>query len=211
MSELKELEKRTFRAARDDGLLDVMMAAFASMFALAPLWSDSLGDFWSSAVFGPIWFGVYLIIHYLQNNVVVPRLGRVEPGGPRRGRLRRTGIVLAAVLVSAYLIGIAAAQGIWSDWLDLSGFVYPIALGVVALIVFSLTAYALSVWRYAIYGILVAVAPFFGEWLWQNDLADHHGFPIGFGSVALIMLITGIVRFAAMVRSHPMPNHPEVS
>ena len=211
MSDLRAIEKQTFRAARDDGLLDVMMAAFVAMFALAPLWSSTLGDFWSSAVFGPIWYVAYLIVRYLQGHVVVPRVGTVQPGIPRQDRLRRIGIGLTLVLVIAYGVGIAAARGIGSDWLDLTGLVYPIVLGVVAFVVFSMTAYGLSVWRYYVYGVLVAVAPIVGEGLWQNDLVDHHGFPITFGTVALIMLITGIVRFSTVLRSHPVPIHPQVS
>jgi len=208
MSELKDLERWTFRETRDDGLLDIMLAAFASMFALAPVLSEPLGDFWSSAIFGPIWYATYLAIRFLRSNVIIPRVGTVEPGSDRRKRMRRVAIALWVVNLTALGIGFAAANGLWSDWLDLSGVVYPISLGLAALIGLSLSAYALSVWRYAVYALLVAVAPLFGEWMWQRDLADHHGFPVAFGSVALIMLLTGLLRFASLVRKHPLPSDP---
>jgi hypothetical protein len=205
MSELRDLERRTFRATRDDGLLDIVMAAFVSMFALAPMLSAPLGDFWSSAIFGPIWFTTYLVVRYLHSRVVVPRVGSVEPGPDRRNRMRRVAIALWIVNLVAFAVVAAAARGVWSDWLDLSGMVYPIVLGFVALVGLSLAAYALSVWRYAVYGLLVAVAPLVGEWLWQQGRTAHHGFPIAFGSVALIMLITGVTKFANLIRSHPLP------
>jgi hypothetical protein len=206
VTELRDLERRTFRAATDDGLLDIMMAAIVSMFAVAPLLSDPLGDFWSSAVFGPFWFAMYLAIRVVHKHVVAPRIGTVEPGTDRRRRLRRVTIVLFVVNAFALVIGVAAAFGLWAGWLDLTELVYPIALGVAALIVFSMTAYALSVGRYAIYGLLVAAAPLGGEWLWRNDLAAHHGYPAGFGAVALIMVVTGIVRLTTLLRNHPLPR-----
>lgn len=206
MDELRDLERRTFRAARDDGLLDIMMAAFVSMFAIAPLLSDPLGDFWSSAVFGPVWYTMYLGVRAVQKHVVAPRVGTVEPGTDRRRRLRHVTIVVFAVNAVALLIGIAATIGFWAGWLSATGFVYPISLSVVALVLFSMAAYALSVWRYAIYGLLVAAAPLVGEALWRSDLAEHHGYPVGFGAVALIMVITGLARLTTLLRNHPLPN-----
>ena len=184
------------------------MAAIVSMFAVAPLLSETLGDFWSSAVFGPFWFVLYLVIRLVHKHVVVPRIGTVEPGSDRRRRLRQVTIAVFVVNAIAMVIGVAAAFGFWAGWLDLAGFVYPISLGIVALVIFSMTAYALSVGRYAIYGLLVAAAPLVGEWLWRHDLAEHHGFPIAFGTVALIMVAVGISKFTALLRNHPLPEDP---
>lgn len=206
MDELRALERRTFRAARDDGLLDIMMAAIVSMFAFAPLLSDPLGDFWSSAVFGPFWFVIYLGIRAVQKHVVAPRIGTVEPGTQRRRRLRHITMVLFTVNAVALVVGVAAAIGFWAGWLNVTELIYPISLGVAALVVFSMAAYALSVWRYAIYGLLVFAAPLIGEALWRNDLAEHHGYPVGFGAVALIMVITGLTRLTTLLRTHPLPN-----
>jgi hypothetical protein len=208
VTELKDLERRTFRAARDDGLLDIMMAAIVSMFAVAPLLSEALGDFWSSAVFGPFWFVLYLVIRLVHKHVVAPRIGTVEPGSDRRRRLRRVTIAVFVVNAIAFIIGVAAAFGLWAGWLEMAGLVYPISLGIAALVIFSMTAYAFSVGRYAIYGLLVAAAPLGGEWLWRNDFADHHGFPVGFGAVALIMVAVGISKLTTLLRNHPLPKDP---
>ena len=208
MSDLRDLERRTFRAARDDGLLDVMIAAIVSILALAPLLKGPLGDFWSSAIFGPVWFGLYLITQVVSERVVVPRIGTVEAGADRRSQLRRVNTVLLVVYGAALGLGVTVGSGVWAGWLDLRGFALPIPLGVVALVVLSLVAYANSVWRYAVYGLLLAIAPLVGEWLWQNDLANHHGFPVAFGAAALIILVTGIVRLTTVLRNHPLFHYP---
>ena len=49
--ELKKAERKLFSMIFDDGLLDIMISAFLLMFAIAPLLSETMGDFWSSAVF----------------------------------------------------------------------------------------------------------------------------------------------------------------
>ena len=130
MPDFKEIERKTFQTARDDGLLDVMMAAFVSMFALAPLWSEALGDFWSSAVFGPIWFAGYLVVRYLRIHIVTPRLGSMEPGIPRQQRLRRVGMVTTVVLVIGFLILSTSAFDMNASMGRMTAITLVVALGV---------------------------------------------------------------------------------
>jgi hypothetical protein len=52
---LKEAEKKAFKTSFDDGLWDILIGSFFLEFAIAPLISASLGDFWSSVVFLPFW------------------------------------------------------------------------------------------------------------------------------------------------------------
>lgn len=208
--DLKALERRTFRAANDDGLWDVLIASVVAMFAIAPILSDRLGDFWSSAIFIPIWIATYLSIRIIRVRVVVPRIGTVIPGPQRTRRMRRFGLAMLIVNTAALIAGIAVAAAAATDRLDFDGLGYPIALSVGSLVGFSLAAYATSVVRFAVYGLMLAVAPLVGEWLWRNDLAEHHGYPVAFGAVAAVILIVGIVRFTTLMRSHPVPPNAAV-
>jgi hypothetical protein len=208
--DLKELERRTFRTVTDDGLWDVLIAGVFSMLAIAPLLSGSLGDLWSSAIFAPIWLVTYLIIHAVRKRVVIPRVGTVRFGEDRKRRLRRFSVVMLAVNVVAALLGLAAAIGVQRGWVNIGGdgIGYPLTLGIVILIGFSVGAYAASIPRYYLYGLMLAGAPLVGEWLWRHDLATHHGYPIVFGAAAVIILITGITRFLTHLRDHPLPQGP---
>jgi hypothetical protein len=208
--DLRELEKRTFRAATDDGLWDVLVAAFFAMFAVAPLLSESLGDFWSSAVFLPVWIAVYLIVHSVRRRVIAPRVGTVRFGQERMRQLRRFALMMLGINVIAMVLGLIVAIGVRSGWLDLGtgGVGYPVVLGVVGLAGFTLAAYAMSIPRYYLYGLMLAIAPIIGEWLWRNDLASHHGYPIVFGGAAGVILITGLVRLGIQLRSHPLHSDP---
>ena len=72
---LKSAERKAFQSTFADGLWDVFIGVFALEFAIAPLLSKTLGDFWSSAVFLPVFGVVYLVIWLTRKYVVAPRIG----------------------------------------------------------------------------------------------------------------------------------------
>ena len=198
---LKDAERKVFQSTFADGLWDVFLGCFALEFAIAPLLSTSLGDFWSSAVFLPFFGVVYLIIRGVRKNVVAPRVGVVEFGAARKTRLKKFSVAMLVVNVIAFILGIVAFLGFGS----LTGGGPPIILGLILLIGFSSAAYFLDFPRLYIYGLLGALAPQVGEWLFQNMGASHHGFPIMFGIMAGIMILTGLVTFTRFLRNNPVP------
>ena len=207
--DLETLEQRTFRTVTDDGLWDVLIAAVFANLAIGPLLSEDLGDFWSSALLAPVWLATYLVIRVVRRRIVNPRVGTVRFGTDRRRRLRKLSIVMLIVNVLAALLGAVAYIGVQMDWLDLGdgSIGYPLGLGMTILIGFSVAGSVTSISRYYLYGLMLAVAPLIGEWLWRNDLATHHGYPIVFGTAAAIIFVTGIARFMAVLRTHPLPQH----
>jgi hypothetical protein len=136
--DLKAAERRVFRTAVDHGLWDVFLASMVAMLAIAPLLSETMGDFWSSAVFLPVYAGVYLAIRLIREHVVVPRVGLVQFGSYRKNRLRRFTVVayfleIPRVFLYGVLLAVASLIG---EWLFRRGYVshhgYPVAAGVSA-------------------------------------------------------------------------------
>jgi predicted small integral membrane protein len=207
--DLEALEQQTFRSVTDDGLWDVLVASVFANLAIAPLLSDHLGDFWSSALLAPIWLLTYLAVWVVRRRVVNPRVGTVRFGAARQRRLLKLNIILLVVNVIAAGLGAVAAIGIQLDWLKLGeGSVsYPLVLGLTVLVGCTGVAHVAGMTRYYLYGLMLAIAPLIGEWLWRNELASHHGFPIVFGTAAAVILITGITRFLAVLRTHPLAPH----
>jgi len=193
--DLKRLERSSFRAAVDTGQWDVFLACVFAQFAIAPLLSSRLGDFWSSAVFLPVWAGVYLIIRIVHARVVVPRVGIIEVGPRRRARLRRFTWIMLAVNVGALALGMYAATRSAAGQVSHFHLVLPLVL----LSGFSLAAYSLNIPRLFLYGVVVAAAPFVGEELFRRGWASHHGFPITFGVAAVIIFLSGLARFWRVV------------
>jgi hypothetical protein len=160
-----------------------------------------MGDFWSSAVFLPLWLAVYLIIRAVRKNVVAPRIGEVEFAPARKTRLKKFSVVMLVINVIAFILGLVAALRFRS--LPVGG---PTAIiGLILLIGFSTAAYFLDFPRLYFYGLLGALAPLVGEWLYQNMGASHHGFPIVFGITAGVMILTGLVTFIRFLQNNPLP------
>jgi len=199
---LKEAEHKVFSAATQDGLLDVFIGCVALQFAIAPLLSPSLGDFWSSAVFVPFWVLVAGGLWLFRRRVVKPRLGGVRFGAARKARLIRFNVVMLVVNVIAMAIG---------TWISLnsevmSGRVTSAFFGLTCLVLFSTAAVFLHYPRLYVYGLLLGLSPLVGEWLFENWGASHHGFPITFGLTAGIMIATGLLVLMRLLRNNPVPG-----
>jgi hypothetical protein len=198
---LKEAERKVFRTATEDGLWDILIGCVALMFAIAPFLSHRLGDFWSSAIFLPFWGLVYLVILLIRKYVVRPRLGTVTFGQTRRRRLSWWGRVALVANTAMLILGVLVSlyNGILPQWLPTLIFAF------IMLSFFSLAAFILDFPRLYFYGVLTALAPLVGEWLYRRLGALHHGFPITFGFVTAVMIISGLVAFVRLLRNNPIP------
>jgi hypothetical protein len=199
---LKEAERKAFRLAFQDGLWDVLIGCFVSMFAIAPLLSVSLGDFWSSVIFLPVWGLAYLVIWLLRKYVVKPRIGVVKYGPVRRVRLMRFTLIMLLGNLAFFVLGIVAAL----NFEFLPGRIYPLILGLFLLFAFSMAAYLLDFPRLYVYGLLLASSSLVGEWLYLAYGFAHHGFPATFGFTSGIMILTGAVTFARFLHDNPLPD-----
>ena len=199
---LKDTERKVFQSTFADGLWDVLLGCwFPLQLAIGPFLSPSMGDLWSSAVFIPFWGVVYLIIWLVRKKVVVPRVGRVKFGAVRKTKLKKFTVTMLVFNVIAFILGLIAAFRFRS--LPLGG--PNLVLGLILLIGFSTAAYFLDFPRLYVYGLLAALGTQFGEWLYQNMGASHHGYPIVFGTLAGVMILTGLVTFARFLRNNPLP------
>jgi hypothetical protein len=196
--DLKDLERATFRATTDSGLWDMVLASVIAMLAIAPLLSPYLGDFWSAAVFLPVWAVVFVAIHLVQRRIILPRIGHVEFAPSRKKRLAGLSIIMLVVNVIALVLGfVAYGRGGQGD-----AAAFAMGLPLTFLLGGSLVALFLEIPRVFVYGVLLASAAVIGEALWSRGMVSHHGFPVMFGTCAVVILVSGIVRF---VRFLPPP------
>jgi hypothetical protein len=199
LTDLRQAERRAFRTAYDDGLWDVLLACVVAMLAIGPLLSESLGDFWSAAVFLPVWAGAYLVIWLIRRWVVAPRVGVVRFGEYRQRRLRTFTLLMLAGNVVALVGGLVCLA------LAPSAGLAPVIVFCLTVLVFaSAAAYFLDTPRLFLYGLLLAVSFAVGEWLFREGYAAHHGFPIVFGVATIVIASVGVVRFVRLVaRTRP--------
>jgi len=198
---LKEAERKAFTSTFEDGLWDIFIGCFVLMFAVAPFLSRRLGDFWSSAVFVPFWALVYVAIRVVRKYVVTPRIGVVRFGLARKAKLLKFNAVVFVVLLVGLILGIVSAVKY-----DVPGWIHTARFGLIILVAFSVAAYLLDFTRLYLYGVLIALSPLVGEWLYVQVKAPHHGYPITFGATAGIIILAGLVEFVRLLRHHPIPT-----
>jgi hypothetical protein len=196
---LKSAERKAFQFTFADGLWDVFIGCFALEFAIAPLLSKSLGDFWSSAVFLPVFGVVYLGIWLIRKNVVAPRIGTVSFGKVRRQKLQKFSLIMLIANIVIFVLGLIVAL----NFRRLPGFGIASLLSLFLLVGFSAAAYMLDYTRLYFYGLMFFAAPLIGEWLYANHGASHHGYPIVFGFSAVVMILTGLVLFIRLLKNNP--------
>ena len=204
---LKDAERKVFRAAYNDGLVDIFLGCFFLIFVIGPYLSVSLGDFWSSVVFLPFWALVYLALWLVRRYVVVPRIGRVKFGQVRKARLVRFTVMMLVINIVAFILGSIAVL----NFGIVSGQVISVIFGMILLMGFSLAAYFLDSKRLFFYGLLVGFSQPVGEWLWSQGYAAHHGYPVTFGVTAGIMFLLGLFLFIRLLQDNPLPKEENAS
>ena len=199
---LKEAERQVFKTIFQDGLWDVFIGCIVLQFAIAPLLSVSLGDFWSSVVFLPFWGLVFLAIRLIRKYVITPRIGIVKFGRARQVKLRKFTIVMLVLNVISLFLGTVAALnfGVVPGWVTTAIF------GLIVLNGFCIAAYFLDFSRLYVYGIMFVLSFVVGELLYTYLQVPHHGYPVAFGFTATVIILTGLVILIRLLRNNPVPT-----
>ena len=206
---LKSAERKAFRTTLADGLWDIFIACIFLQFAIAPLLSETLGDFWSSAVFLPVWGLVILAIWLTRKYVVSPRIGQATFGVVRKKKLRMFTTIMLALNIILFVAGLVVALVVsFQDRAQLAWLI-SLFLGGFVLMGFSLAGYLLDTPRFYLYGLMLLIAPPVGEWLYQQHGFTHHGYPAVFGFSAGVMILTGLVLFLRLLKNNPRIELPQ--
>ena len=121
-------------------------------------------------------------------------------------KLSRFLALAIVVSVVGLILGVLSAQ-----INDAPGWLFMTSFGSLVLISFSVAAYFLEFAHLYLYGVLIALSPLVGEWLYIHIGASHHGFPITFGTTAGIIIFVGLIKFTLLLRDHPIPEEEPLS
>ena len=200
---LKKIERNMFRESVRDGVLDILIGCMLLIFAIAPLLSSRLGDFWSSAVFLPFWLAIFWGMKAFRKNYLLPRVGQVNYSSYRKKRLKNINIVILVFNLIAFGLGLLAFFRFdqFQGWVPFS---------ILMLLGFSLGGFMIESPRLYLYGVLAALAPLVGEYLYANHGFSHHGFPVTFGVLSALFIITGLVLMMRIFRRYPLPDQKDL-
>lgn len=199
---LKQMERKVFTSAYQDGLWDIFVGLIMLAFGMAPLLTRRLGDFWSSAVLFGTWPFIWLAMWLVRRYVVTPRVGTVKFGSWRIGRMMRFNLVMVVLLSVSSILGAVVAM----NFRLLPAWLQAVPFSMVLLMAFSVAAYFLDFNRLYLYGLLFALSPLVGRWLRLRWGVPHNGYPLTFGLSAAIAMAIGLYLFARLLRQHPLPD-----
>ncbi len=203
---LKDLERKMYRVSSQDGILDIQIGIMLLIFVFPIYLSDTLGDFWSSMVFLPLWVFVISGFRAYRKNVIQPRVGKIQYGTYRKKRLKRLNIIILFFNVIALVLGVL----VFYKFKELSDWVISAWFSIIILLGFSLAGYMLDFPRLYLYGLLISAAPVIGEYLYQNLGYSHHGFPVTFGFSSAVLVITGLTILIRLLMKYPAQNREEL-
>lgn len=203
---IKEADRQVFRSYFDDGLVDIFLSSFVLMWAVAPSMSAKLGDFWSSAIFLPVWGLLYLVLYLIRRAYIRPRTGTVKFGVTRIRKLSAFTWIMLVLNVIFMILGLVAMLLPF----DGHGYTRMLAFIVMLLASFSLAGYFLDVTRFYVYGVLWAGGFFVGEWLYQNYGFSHHGYPVVFGTLSALIFLIGVYKLVTFLRNNPLPSDEQL-
>jgi hypothetical protein len=203
---LKELERKAWRSAFQDGLWDLYLGTLLMILAILVLLSRTNMP---EGRLIPIHLGLMglamLALWAGKRFITVPRMGRVKFGPRGKARRRKASLLLAiSVLVGVvvFVITWLALKGNWPGGLPLR-FIIPAVWAMNMLVLFSLGAYFLDYERLYLIGVLFALPVPVDFWLYE--LAGVKLGFIAFAVPAAVILTMGLVVFIRFLRDYPPP------
>jgi hypothetical protein len=202
---LKEADRQVYRSAFEDGFVDIFLSSVVLMWALAPYLSVYMGDFWSSAIFLPIYGVLYLVLRWIRKNWITPRAGVVKYSVARKKKMSAFTWIMVSLNVIFLILGLVAFFNPGGP-----GWTKTIPFAVMLMLGFSLAGYFLDVLRFYLYGLFLGSGIFVGEWLYQNYGFSHHGFPAVFGFLSGVIFLTGVYKLFTFIKDNPLPNEEQL-
>jgi len=199
---LKEAERKAFRMTFQDGLWDIFLGIVILQFAIVPQLTDlGWGDFWSSMVMLPVYMLALWGVRFVKRIITTPRVGLVNYHSERKSKIQKLILITSGSLVLGLVFGLIFYYGDnFNEW------IFPAAFCIIAIAAFSGAAYYLDFPRLIAYGVLTALSPLVGQFLYLNWGMAHHGFPITFGITAALMILFGLFLFSRFLRDYPLPS-----
>lgn len=198
--DLKELERRAYRATFQDGLWDIYLGLVFVAFGVGPLlrsafdWSEGQ----SITIHITLLLAAIMILILGKRYITTPRLGYVRFGAERKRKLAKLRVVLAASVVAGFVL-FAVLVG---DQIGLTGF--SVVFGITILVVLGSMAFFMDYNRLFVYAILWAFSMPLGVIL--EDSGSLSDAPIVFVVTGGIAVIVGLVFLQRFLHDYRLPE-----
>ncbi len=202
---LREVEKRTYIAYHQDGLLDIFVGVYVLLFGSGiSLMTVTEFSTWFvipaifPALMVPIWVSA-------KKQITMPRIGYVKFGSRGANKLMAVFIGLMVAGLGAFMVFSFSSSQAWASTLrNLIISNGMIIIGISAAAMSSLFGYTMGLNRLHAYGILTLVLFLAGHFI---------AIPFGYIllAVGLVIIINGFVLLTQFIRKYPLPKGDEIN
>ena len=207
MLNLTDIEKKAYRSMFQDGIWDIFLGSILLSLAVIALLSNRGMPEGQQMIVLIVLQGAAVAFFIVGKKcVTVPRMGFVKFGRQRKGKIRKSHVVLlgsAVVGAVAFLVTSQVIHGTQTDRLRLIDFM-PLVWAANAMVVFSLLAHYLDCPRLYGYGVLFALPVPVDRAI--RTFAGVNLSPLAFAVPAIVMLAIGAVLLAGFLRRYPKPE-----
>jgi hypothetical protein len=200
---LKEIEKKSYRAYFQTGIYDIAFGILLLSFAIAPIIRDVFGKFYIPFVIIPASLIILLGMKYL----IVPRLGIVKFGEKRVSAKKKMMIitVLSTIILTALLA--LTAAGVFPGFIGevLSGVMFMLIIGIIVILFMGFIAYIMDFKNMLYYGLAIGIGIPTAEFL-HGVVGAPLDSLITYGTLGSILLIYGLVNLSCFLKKYPIPK-----
>lgn len=206
MFNLNEIERKAYRSTFQDGIWDIFLGLILLILALSALLSN-IGAKKGLHMTILIALQALVLLAFIAGKkcITVPRMGFVKFGPKRKGKIKKSRIVLFGSVLTGAVVFIVATLVIRSYPTGQPKLLLllPAAWIANAVIVFSFLAYYLDCTRLYAYGVLFAL-PVPVDMVVKEFVGVNLS-PIAFAIPATVMLAVGTVLLVRFLRDYPLP------
>ncbi len=198
------MNKRLLLYLHQDGLFDMLAGLMVITFGLIPIFDAlEMGAGLRQIVFLSFYFLEVLLVIWLKRQITLPRAGLVLLHRDKRIRMS---LILLFVNVFIFLI-FAGSYAINLEIWDMFGsYQLSIPLGLVFLIMFTVSGALLKAIRFFGYGILVFISFVLFEYLFMKGWGLHHGIPAAACISGGIIFLSGAVILRRFLNLYRIEN-----
>lgn len=203
-SPTRDINKRLLLSIHQDGLLDILAGLIVITFGIIPLLDASgLGAGLRQVIFLSL-YGIEVFgIMMLKKKISTPRLGMVIIS---RNKSRKYSLIMLMINLSLFLFFVASYL-FDLNILDLLGqYQLSIMLGLIFMLLLSVSGAMLRAPRYAIYGLIIFICFVGSEHLFLEAKTAHHGIPLAALISGGLMVLSGSYLLMRFIQDYRIDN-----
>jgi hypothetical protein len=191
---LKKIERKAYTSYHQDGLIDIFLGFFILTFGIM-MFSDMP---WLAAIFSFTSISLYAAAKKI---FTVPRIGYVKFVPSKIKRMWTMAIIALSVLalLGAFAFMETSIENSMPSWVILLAEYFPLVVGAIGAVVFSLVAYGFRIYRLYVYGILTITLFAVPHFLISFP------FPYSVVLLGILILFSGAVLMFRFIRKYPLP------